>query len=513
MTRGSQSDHARRSLVLPGQFIQAIRDAGYKSVGSAIAELVDNAFEAGASKVCISMGTADEAGNSDLRVAIADNGVGMKRRTLGQSLQFGWSSRFNGRDSFGRYGMGLPNASLSHARRVEVWSSTDGKSAHRAHLDVDEVVSGNAEDIPPATSIHYSEFRKASPFGKGTLVVWKKCDRLKSRRTDFLSRKLRSELGCLFRYQLWAGKQVIVNGEKVLPFDPLFERKGTNLSGAKAFGPALSYEITVPGTPGETSLVEVRFTELPVDDWHSLSNEEKNLRGIAKRAGVSVVRAGREIDQGWFFTGRKRRENYDDWWRCEVRFEPDLDELFGVTHTKQEIHPNEYLLGILTPDIECIARELNSRARKAFAAVKATSHVQGESERMATRFDNLIEPPPQAIGATKKRSALRRGGRGRVAGLEYCLQIGKLDHFVFFAPSLDGAQLTVTLNEQHPFVRKACTSALENKGEPHMAQRNIELLVLAAARAEVLLGQDKRTLRWTKKFRESWSNILATFLS
>ena len=54
--------------------------------------------------------------------------------------------------------------------------------------------------------------------------------------------------------------------------------------------------------------------------WYSLSNEEKNARGIAKNAGVSIVRAGREIDCGWFFMGQKRKENYDDWWRCEVRF-------------------------------------------------------------------------------------------------------------------------------------------------------------------------------------------------
>ena len=155
------------SLVLPAPFIQAIRDAGYKSVASAIAELVDNAFEAGASKVCISIGGADESGDSDLRVVIADNGVGMKPRTLGQSLQFGWSSRFNRRDSFGRYGMGLPNASLSHARRVEVWSSTDGNSAHRAHLDVDEVVAGNARGHFSSNTHPLLGVSEVKPFRKG----------------------------------------------------------------------------------------------------------------------------------------------------------------------------------------------------------------------------------------------------------------------------------------------------------------------------------------------------------
>jgi len=39
-----------------------------------------------------------------------------------------------------------------------------------------------------------------------------------------------------------------------------------------------------------------------------------------------------------------------------VRFEPEFDELFGVTHTKQEIHPADKLCDILVPDIEKIAR-------------------------------------------------------------------------------------------------------------------------------------------------------------
>ena len=86
---------------------------------------------------------------------------------------------------------------------------------------------------------------------------------------------------------------------------------------------------------------------LPVEEWCSLSNEEKNAHGISKGAGVSVVRGGREIDCGWYFMGSKRKENYDDWWRCEISFSPELDELFGVTHTKQKIYPNEMLESIL----------------------------------------------------------------------------------------------------------------------------------------------------------------------
>ena len=79
---------------------------------------------------------------------------------------------------------------------------------------------------------------------------------------------------------------------------------------------------------------------------------------------MSLIRAGREIDFGWYLMGSKRKENYDDWWRCEIAFDPDLDEAFGVTHTKQKVNPTEELNGILAPDLERIARELNGIVRK-----------------------------------------------------------------------------------------------------------------------------------------------------
>ncbi len=132
-----------------------------------------------------------------------------------------------------------------------------------------------------------------------------------------------------------------MNGERVIPFDPLFTEPGLNLVGAVPYGPELPYPVEVRGSGRKsTSTITVRFTQLPVSDWHSLSNEQKNVQGIAKNAGVSIVRAGREIDRGWFFMGLKRKENYDDWWRCEVRFEPDLDEWFGVTHTEAGNSPD-----------------------------------------------------------------------------------------------------------------------------------------------------------------------------
>src|SRR5437773_7712123 len=97
------------ALIVPENFIQATRDSGYKTLGSALAELVDNAFEAKASQVSVTVERLEQQAAEDVRVTIADNGRGMSADTIRHALQFGWSSRFNQRDGHGRYGMGLPN--------------------------------------------------------------------------------------------------------------------------------------------------------------------------------------------------------------------------------------------------------------------------------------------------------------------------------------------------------------------------------------------------------------------
>jgi DNA topoisomerase VI subunit B len=170
--RSAAHDEAAPALIVPENFIQATRDSGYKTLGSALAELIDNAFEAQATIVSVAIGTFSEAETYDTQVVVSDNGRGMDGNTLAHALQFGWSSRFNQRNGHGRYGMGLPNSSLSHAGRVEVYSARSGKTPASVFLDVDDVASGRSAGILCPKSISRSAFRELSPFGFGTVVVW-----------------------------------------------------------------------------------------------------------------------------------------------------------------------------------------------------------------------------------------------------------------------------------------------------------------------------------------------------
>src|SRR5216683_5323372 len=119
------------SIIALDKFIQATRDSGYKGTASAISELVDNSIQAGATRIAISV-TATTTGaeeEKEIEVSLLDNGCGMDPFTLRQALRFGGSTRFGDRTGLGRYGMGLPNASLSQARRVSVftWQSSSAQ--------------------------------------------------------------------------------------------------------------------------------------------------------------------------------------------------------------------------------------------------------------------------------------------------------------------------------------------------------------------------------------------------
>src|SRR6266536_2486770 len=128
----------QQTLVNFQNFIIATRDSGYKNTASALAELVDNAIEAGATKVDIEIHKLNDQEVEQYEVLITDNGKGMSESELNLALQFGGSSRFNSRNQLGRYGMGLPNSSLSQCRRVEVLTWTRKSNFLSNYLDVDE---------------------------------------------------------------------------------------------------------------------------------------------------------------------------------------------------------------------------------------------------------------------------------------------------------------------------------------------------------------------------------------
>jgi hypothetical protein len=421
--------------------------------------------------------------------------------------------------------MGLPNSSLSQARRVDVYSWQRGGAPLLCFLDVDEVAVGRITKVPDAKSCKFPEWLETPKSQSGTLVVWTRCDRLDHRRAATIARKLHIPLGRMFRFFLWDKVEIVVNGIPVEPFDPLYVHQRSARKGGRLFGEPLEYEVEARGSNGEPTgvgKVTVTFSELPVHDWHNLTNDEKRIRGVTNGAGVSVVRAEREIDYGWFFMGSKRRENYDDWWRCEIRFDPILDEAFGITHTKQQIRPQDYLQEILCPDLEEQAKALNGRVRQAQVQLRSSERTIA-IERLASDRDELLRPLPTQPSNNKdlalieklarRHPTLREAALSETGSMQYRIIQEQMKDTSFFSFAVKDGLFVLILNPEHPFYRKIYKMLLEDDSKEGQALRGqLDLLLLAAARGEA--GTSTNNQRQAlQEFRKTWSDNLATFLS
>lgn len=464
-------------LLVSSNFIRAVRESGYLNITTALAELVDNSLQALATDIAITV--SRETSDALPEIVVEDNGVGMSKAELELCLRFGGSSRFDARESFGRFGMGLPAASLSQARRVEVTAWRNEGYEHTVALDVDAIVAG-ADPTPVAQR----GARGASE--SGCRVRWMQCDRIEYRRLAWLDRSLHRDLGRMYRRFLTAGLNMTINGTRVKAVDPmLLTTKVEGVTARLAFD-ELQYELET--SRGSTSVVTVRFAMLPVQRWHHLDKATKRRVGIVGGGGVSILRAGREIASGWHLMGGKRKENYDDWWRCEIEFDPTLDEHFGITINKQGIRPSATLREAIEPELESIARLLNARVRQAFEDVKFQAAAEA-SCRIATAAD-----PDLPVIAS----------HGRSGAIQYRLESDALPMDAMFRSTLAQRTLNLTLNADHPAFAALYQPLQAIEGESAAELRtSIELFLLSFARSAV---QFERAGQPLDSLVQTWSS-------
>lgn len=342
--------------------VTAMRDNGYKNASYAIAELVDNSVQASASRIEILCEDEEEmvrarARRRVKRLAVIDNGVGMGSELLRRALQFGNGSRLDDRSGIGRFGMGLPNSSISQARKLEVWTWQSGYSnAIYSYLDIDEIESGEQVDIPePKKNEIPKEWIKRSKIvsdsKSGTLVLWSNLDKCDWKTAKSIFRNSEFTIGRIYRHWLTSNKLTIrvadylgkkITSEQVdeliQPNDPLYLSANKTLPAPwdsepmfESYGKPMSLEARLGSDAHHVSIVFSVVKKLARAGYNQGS--EIHGKHAGNNIGVSIVRADRELElqKGWCI-------GYDPmerWWGVEVNFPPALDEVFGVTNNKQ----------------------------------------------------------------------------------------------------------------------------------------------------------------------------------
>lgn len=343
--------------------ITAMRDSGYKNTAYALAELIDNAQQANASLIevfCIEKKELVQTRTRSrlFKVAVLDNGLGMDEKTLRMALQFGNGTRLNDRSGIGRFGMGLPNASISQAGHVDVWSWQNGAdNALYSYIDVGEIEAGEMRDVPrPEHKPVPDEWRQLSQHigQSGTLVIWSDLDmnRLTWKRAKATLHNTERIAGRIYRrfikdgsvvirlFAMEDGDEGVMHDREAVLDDPLYLTPTPSVPAP--FDNEPMFELVFDDKQeieygDQVHMVTVRYAvarDMTVSEAGTVDRGKTKYGQHARNnIGVSVLRAGREImlDQGWCI-GYDPRER---WWGAEVEFPPSLDELFGVTNNKQ----------------------------------------------------------------------------------------------------------------------------------------------------------------------------------
>jgi len=142
--------------------LESQRQNGYRNTAVAARELVDNAFEGGASKMHILF----EAKRNNTRtvvstVAFIDNGSGMLPKMARFALSWGGGTHFDDPHFIGKFGFGLPNASINQTKLVEIYTRTSQRDPiTKAWLNLDDYGDYTQQSIPEPMTGDLPDFVK-----------------------------------------------------------------------------------------------------------------------------------------------------------------------------------------------------------------------------------------------------------------------------------------------------------------------------------------------------------------
>ena len=534
-------------IVFADAFIRGMRDIGYKSNGWALAEIIDNSVQAGATAIDIAFGydpTKKNRVKPDM-LAIIDDGVGMIPKMISYAVRWGGTDRENDRNGFGRYGYGLPSAAVSITECYTVYSKVAGGDWHAVTIDIKELARVAADmkatndllqprvEPPPAWVVDTDSNIDVSKVESGTIVVLERMDRLEWKMSKTLQSKLMQLFGVVYRHWLPTPK-IIVDGVTVEPVDPLFLMESgryhdeTEVRAQRVDTKAFEVE----ASDGKKGRVKIRTSFLPpnfqsADPKRSGRGSKTNMRHKIMRDynGLQICREGRQIDciqPRW-----TKFQNYDYNLKIEIDFDPELDEFFGITTAKQQIVIDEVMWdkmeqgGGLRGLVKDMRRQYKEQIEELNAVAEQES--QGETPRPseeAMMDTEKFKPRPGPVSDKKKAEAKKNlenaatkisetTGKekkkvveeleGKTVQRRFAVEFQAIPEGPFFRPHRLGEQKRLIINTQHPFYSKVYTAAPE-------VSSALEVLLLVLAESE--LEADGDAENFYKRSRTDWSERL-----
>ena len=306
--------------------MESIRDFGY-TIETAIADLIDNAISAEASKIDIFL-LNDEDGEPMLY--IDDDGFGMTADELLQAMRLCSKDRnlTRSKNDLGRFGMGLKTASLSQCRQLTVETRRNEESTSMT-WDLDIVQTKNDWSVRK----NFIENRT-----KGTRVIWKKIDRtnltIDSPSTNAIIKNIRDHLGLVFHRYIDKNNlekksvEINFNGNPIDSFNPFNEK---NFATIKHEPFEYSYQ---DSTIRIQSYILPHKTKVNLEEWEKYEGPG----GYTKNQGFYVYREGRLIVNGTWFNLLKKTE-YTKFCRVKIDISNEKDTDWKIDIKKSNASP------------------------------------------------------------------------------------------------------------------------------------------------------------------------------
>lgn len=346
--------------------LTGLRAIGY-SFSTAVADIIDNSISAEAKTVNVYFDPI-----ADIPYfCIVDDGYGMNYAELNNAMLPG-SDRTEKEDcelELGRFGLGLKSASLSQCREFIVASKKYGKiNAMSFDLDVIEdcrlmlkvLTKEEVEDIPYINLLHSYE--------SGTIVVWKKFDKIESTTKNFEDR-FRSVVADAKKHaefvfhRFYNEIEIYFNNKRIERRDPFligsFGRQQTGRTTTIHIG---------------TSVITVTPYTLPFAN--SLTSEEKALLGNPK----SIY-----DEQGFYIYRNKRLISWGNWMRMGIRSE--LNKLARI-----QVDIPSSLDEVWTLDVKKSSAKIPDIVKNQIKAAVEDSIVRS---KRTTRFPGVKEQTPE----------------------------------------------------------------------------------------------------------------------
>lgn len=356
----------------PSRLIFGLRDTGY-NVRTAAADIIDNSIAAEADRINIEISLSEDGRKF---VYFGDNGRGMDADGIHKAMRYGAPERENP-ESLGKFGLGLKTASSSVCLRFSLISrQAPGKKLAKLTWDLDHVAKKRKwEMLREPITLDEQEMFEQLCGGKGTLVVWEKCDRILTKDYDpgsakekaavtRLAETLDKHLSLVFHRFLdkldsrERNVAIFINDVAVVPWNPFYPARSEQILAEK------KQVIEVELADGSVESATIKAWILPHRSDMSKEEERTHAR-IANRAqGFYVYREGRLIQDGGWMEVFGVPEPHFSLLRIEFDFGHQLDDAFRIDVKKSRIlfHPDlaEGLYQLLQP----VYREAGKRYRR-----------------------------------------------------------------------------------------------------------------------------------------------------